>query len=118
MATPNQPTKPEVPQGGNKDIEENKVMAVLAYVGILVLVPLLAAKDSKFAQYHAKQGLVVFIAEIILVVINVIPVVGWIVSFIGFIIVLILSIMGIVNALNGKEKELPILGQFAGKFNI
>lgn len=32
------------------DVEQNKVMAILAYFGILVLIPILAAKDSKFAR--------------------------------------------------------------------
>ena len=40
--------KPAAKSGGDND----KLMGVLAYLGILVLVPLLAAKDSKFAQYH------------------------------------------------------------------
>lgn len=39
------------------DVEQNKVMAILAYFGILVLIPILAAKDSKFARFHANQGL-------------------------------------------------------------
>ena len=47
-----------------EDINQNKVMAVLAYIGILVLVPLLAAPNSKYARYHANQGLLLFIAEI------------------------------------------------------
>ena len=36
------------------DIQQNKTMAVLAYLGILVLVPLLGAKESKFARFHEK----------------------------------------------------------------
>lgn len=39
-----------------EDINQNKVMAVLAYIGILVLVPLLAAPNSKYARYHVNQG--------------------------------------------------------------
>ena len=49
-----------------EDINQNKVMAVLAYIGILVLVPLLAAPNSKYARYHSNQGLMLFIAEICL----------------------------------------------------
>lgn len=45
-----------------EDINQNKVMAVLAYIGILVLVPLLAAPNSKYARYHVNQGLLLFIA--------------------------------------------------------
>lgn len=44
------------------DIEQNKVMALLSYLGILVLVPLLAAKELRFARFHANQGLVLLIA--------------------------------------------------------
>ena len=47
------------------DIEQNKVMAVLAYIGPLVLVPILAAKDSKFAKFHANQGLTLFICSFV-----------------------------------------------------
>jgi len=32
------------PSGGGKDAEENKAMAAIGYLGILFLVPLLAAK--------------------------------------------------------------------------
>ena len=62
------------------DIENNKVMAVLAYFGILVLIPIFAAKESKFARFHANQGLVLWLAGIILGVIGVIPIIGTIIS--------------------------------------
>ena len=39
------------------DVQNNKVMAVLAYIGLLVLIPIFAAKDSKFARFHSGQGL-------------------------------------------------------------
>ena len=48
------------------DIEQNRVMAILAYLGILVIIPIAAAKNSKFATYHANQGLILLIAEFIL----------------------------------------------------
>ena len=49
-----------------QDIEQNKVMAILAYLGILVLIPLFAAKESKFARFHTNQGLILCICGIIL----------------------------------------------------
>jgi len=33
-----------------KDAEDNKIMGILAYLGILVLVPILAAKESPFKE--------------------------------------------------------------------
>lgn len=102
-----------------EDINQNKVMAVLAYIGILVLVPLLAAPNSKYARYHANQGLLLFIAEICLgVVMGIfiwIPVLNIIIGILGGIVSLllfVLAIIGIVNACQGKAKGLPILGKF------
>ena len=48
-----------------QDIEKNKFMAILSYLGILVIVPILAAKESKFARFHANQGLILCIAAIL-----------------------------------------------------
>ncbi len=102
-----------------EDINQNKVMAVLAYIGILVLVPLLAAPNSKYARYHSNQGLMLFIAEICLgVVIGIfswIPVLNIIIGILGGLVSLLLfvfAIIGIVNACQGKAKGLPIFGKF------
>lgn len=97
--------------------EEKDLTAILSYIGILFLVPLLACKDNSFAQFHAKQGLVLCIAEIATSMVSWIPVVGWIALF-CWIMWLILSVMGIVNVLNGKKEGLPVIGKFAGNFKI
>lgn len=105
-----------------KDINDNKALAALSYVFILCFVPLLMARESKFAQYHAKQGLVLFIVEaIIMVVSNIlifIPVLGWLAIMIAYLLVLVLSIMGILKALEGSFWEMPVLGEYAKKLKI
>ena len=105
------------------DIENNKIMAVLAYIGILFLVPLLVAKESKFAKFHTNQGLVLFIADIAIgVVIGVVsvilafipvvgPIVAAIVSGVLGLAIFALMILGIINAATGKAKELPLIGK-------
>ena len=102
-----------------EDINQNKVMAVLAYIGILVLVPLLAAPNSKYARYHANQGLILFIAELCLGVVmgflTWIPIFGIIIAVLGglvYLLFFVFMIMGIVNACQGKAKRLPIFGKF------
>ncbi|MBO5670186.1 MAG: zinc-ribbon domain-containing protein, partial [Clostridia bacterium] len=40
-----------------EDIDANKIVAILSYLHILVIVPLVGMKESPFAQYHAKLGL-------------------------------------------------------------
>ncbi len=109
------------PAGDQGDIEKNKGMAVLGYIGILCLIPLLAAKESKFAQFHAKQGLALFLFEIVVGILYAIPGVNVIMFFIGwilYVLILILAIMGIVNALGGKYWKMPVLGGLAEKFNF
>ncbi len=97
--------------------EKNVGMAIVAY--IIFFVPLLTdAKDDPFVKFHVRQGLVLFIAWIAAVLINVIPLLGQLISFVASIALLVLWIMGIINAANGQEKELPLIGQYAKKLNI
>lgn len=97
------------------DIQQNKVMAILAYLGILFLVPLLAAPQSPFARFHANQGLVLFIADIVLGIVAgvciLIPIAGLIISSLISLGIFVLMILGIVNAASGKVKELPLIGK-------
>jgi len=102
----------------DKDIEENKVLAAIGYIWILFLIPLLAKKDSKFCQFHGKQGMILFIAWIVLVVVGWVPFLGWIIFFFGSIALIILSLVGLIKALTGEYWELPILGQYAKKINL
>lgn len=97
-----------------KDIEENKVSAALAYIWILCLVPLFLKRDSKFAQFHAKQGLLLFIVELIGSVVYAIPIIGWAL----FVLTIILALLGIRNALDGKYWEMPFLGRYVEKLNL
>ena len=47
-------------------MKANKVMAVLSYIGILVLVPLLAGnKNSEYLRHHINQGLVIWIGSLL-----------------------------------------------------
>ncbi len=94
------------------DIEANKIMAVLAY--ILFLIPLLAAKESPYAKFHTNQGLLVFIASMIVTVVgSIIPILGWFIILpLGGLAVGIIGILGIINAITGKAKELPLIGKF------
>lgn len=101
-----------------QDINDNKAMAILAYLHILVLIPLLAAPNSKFARFHTNQGFILFIfavaAEIICTILGFIPFGGfiaWLVGGLCHLAWLALVIIGVVNAANGKAKELPIIGK-------
>ena len=104
------------------DIDNNRVIAAIGYLFILCLLPLLGKKESKFAQFHGKQGLTLTIAAVVLWVANFvlafIPVLGWLIMFVAWISLLVLAILGIVNALGGKYWEMPFLGKYAKEIKL
>ncbi len=93
---------------------KNKLLAAISYIWILCIVTILCAKDDAFARYHANQGLVLLIANIVVGVANAIlafiPFVGVIIAWALNIACFVFMILGIVNAATGKMKPLPIIG--------
>ena len=98
------------------DIQQNKAMGIIAYLSWLVLVPILAAPNSKFARFHANNGIVLAIVEIgvavILGILSIIPYIGLLFLVVMSLIqvcCLVLTILGIINAANGQCKDLPLI---------
>lgn len=96
---------------GNEDVHNNKLMGALAY--LLFFVPLLVAKESKFAMFHANQGLVLFLAAVAVNFVgSIIPILGWFLILpIGNLLIMVLAVIGILNAVNGQMKQLPMIGK-------
>lgn len=99
----------------------NKGITYLSYLGILALIPFMTEKDDEFVQFHAKQGLNLFIFEIIgAVVLNILSFVTsifWflsiVISFISWIVsllFLIVTVIGIINVSKGLKTPLPVIG--------
>jgi len=114
--------KPAATPAKKSNGDNDTLMGVLAYLGILFLIPLLAAKDSDFAQFHAKQGMTLFGLEVILYVVQfllgIMLLAGGfgVFAFVSLILwlvwigVLVLAIVGIVNVVNKKKEPLPVIG--------
>lgn len=96
------------------DFEETKGVSAIAYLGILFFVPMITHPKSEYAMFHVNQGLLLLITAIAVNIVgSVVPIIGWlIITPIGSIFVLVLLIMGIINAVNGRMKRLPLIGQF------
>lgn len=94
------------------DAEKNKVAGILGY--IIFFLPLLMAPESKFAKYHANQGLLLLIVAVAIhVLANIVPFFGWLViAPVGNIFLLVLWIIGILNASKGEMKALPVIGGY------
>lgn len=96
------------------DISANKDIACLSYLWILFIIPMLIKKESPFTKFHVNQGLAFFIVSTIMAPIGMaldfIPLFGWLLRALINLVLLAIMIAGIVNALQGKAKRLPIIG--------
>ncbi len=115
---------PPPPPGGAPVSSDRTIFLVLSYLGILCLIPLLAKKDDPEIQWHAKNGLALFIAELVWVALRIalifvrVPGLGCGMATVGCIVwigFLVLSIMGIIKAVNGQRFRIPILTDMAEK---
>ncbi|MBR5662937.1 MAG: zinc-ribbon domain-containing protein [Bacilli bacterium] len=117
-----------------KDVEDNKGLALLSYLGPLALVPYFYNKGSKYVKYHAVQGmnmLVIWVVYSIVtgllymikftkscehymggIITNCVKVTPWWVripvDFVGMVLFAI-AVIGVFYALTGKAKKLPLV---------
>ena len=98
-----------------KEVEDNKVIFILAYLGILFFLPLVACPNSKVGRFHANQGLLLFIlsvaGQIVLGILSLIAgAIYWLfgafisfISWIWWILILVLAIMCMISATRGNR---------------
>lgn len=91
---------------------ESKLFAVLSYVSVLSLIPLLFRRDDEYALYHGRQGLALLIYGVVADILGAIPGIGWIFS--AFRVVCVFK--GMINAANDIKEPLPYIGKFAERF--
>lgn len=112
----------------NDDIQKNKAMAALCYLGIFILIPYFRVKDSNYVNFHIKQGINLLIVDFVLgfisglvEVLNSLDEFGsldyaFFTIFLASILaimsmgVLVITFKGVLNAVNGKMEKLPIIG--------
>jgi len=110
------------PSGPAGKPAKNTGMAIVAY--ILFFIPLLTdAKKDPFVKYHVKQGFVFFLACMaVFILSSLIPwYYWWRLSWIFWLLnlgLLVLWILGIINAANGKQEPLPLIGKIGEKFKF
>ena len=107
---------PEDTSKNHDEIIEGKVLAILSYLSILCIIPLVLKKDNAFVLSHGKQGLVIFVGEVSVFVIH-IALGTWILSL-GTFIFGALSLWGIIEVLRGRYIKLPIFSDIADKITL
>lgn len=98
-----------------EDILEGKFFAVISYVSFLCIITLILKKNNKFALYHAKQGLVLFVMEVAAFILSIIPLLGLLMGIFGYALFLLVSIWAIMQAALGKYSRIPVITKIAEK---
>ncbi|HLD81940.1 MAG TPA: hypothetical protein VJA22_01890 [Patescibacteria group bacterium] len=96
------------------DIDSNRIVAAISYLWILFLIPLFLKRKSKFAQFHARQGLVLFLLEVVGTFLFWIPLLGPLL----FLALCVAAIGGFLMALSGKAYPLPVISGIAEKIDF
>ena len=99
-----------------QQILEGKVFAILAYLSILCIIPLILKKDNAFVLDHGKQGLVIFVGEVAVFIVHII--LGPFILKFGMFVFGVLSFFGIIAALQGETIRLPIVSEVAEKITL
>lgn len=110
----------EIKDPKQKDIEDNKIIAAIAYLGILAFIPLLLRKDSPFAQHHARQGLALFMVWIAWGIVGLVFSLAQLSALVslGYLALFVLVIIGFSKAWKGELWQLPIIGEYAKKLKF
>ena len=101
--------------------QNQKICAILQYffpIGLIWWLVDEQMKKNSFVKFHLKQSLVLVVLSVALnIIFTIMPflmLIGWIVH----IAIFVLWILGLINAVNGKEKEVPIVGKFTSYFKF
>jgi len=100
------------------EIKEGKIYAVVSYWLFLCILPLILKKDNKFAVFHGKQGLVLFIFWVAGFIFSIIPFLGWVVYRGILFVYLLFCLWGTLQALMGNYARLPIVSDIADKISL
>lgn len=116
---PPPPPPPPAPPPVAPPASNRSVMLVLSYLGILALVPLIAEKNDREVQWHARHGLVLLVAYLVLTV--GVFVASLVIGFVGLLQVplwlgyLVVIILCITNALSGRRFVVPGVSEIADR---
>lgn len=121
-------TVSSTPGGPHGQPTNRSIMLVLAYLPPFAVIPLLVEKHDAEIHWHAKHGIVLMTAEMLLLLglVVVSLVLGLMTGGLGcvllalvpipFLAFLILHVVAVVKAFSGKRLIVPIVSDYADKF--
>ncbi|MBF0610889.1 MAG: hypothetical protein G8345_08140 [Magnetococcales bacterium] len=93
----------------------SKVMAAMSYLGILSLVPLVMNRNDEYVRFHARQGVILWMWEVLAIYTLLLPAFGKMFFKFSSFLCVVLSIVGLVAVLLGRAWKFPLIGDWAEK---
>jgi len=97
--------------------DEGRMAAIMAYIPILCFIPLFTMKHNKEARFHARQGVMLFLIELV-AALFLIDAISSLVFRGVLLLAVALSVAGIVFAVQGKNYKLPVIGDLADRSKL
>ena len=99
---------------------DRKLFAFLATFLTIIgfIIALLVKRDDDYVMFYAKQGLVLFIIQIIAHVASWLPLIGWLASTILWFFFLIVWVLAWINAISGEKRDTWLISNYAKKIKI
>lgn len=113
-----------------QDVQENKILALVSYLGYFFFVPMIVKPYSRYLRFHGNQGLTLCLYLVAISIVNLIltsliglggmagmgayiavSIINMIISIIFYGSWLLLAAIGIYNAVKGYARELPVIGK-------
>ncbi|MBF0428393.1 MAG: hypothetical protein HQL94_05675 [Magnetococcales bacterium] len=93
----------------------SRSMALFSYMGVLCLIPMMTSRDDTYVRFHARQGAILWMWEVLAVYTLLMPGFGKLFFKFSSMACLILSIIGILSVLVGRAWKFPLIGEWAEK---
>ena len=103
-----------LPKFDPKDVEDFKILACFSYLGLLCVIPLFGARKSRFAQEHAKQGVILCVAWFVVALVSWVPIIGWL----AVVVLALFNLLAIARCAHGEFWEIPALGKYREKIHV
>jgi fumarate reductase subunit D len=100
------------------EIQDAKFFAAVGYLSVLCFVPLFLKKGNKFAEFHGRQALVLFILEVAAAIMQIVPALGDLVFTLSVVVFGILSLIGIFKVVMGEFWEMPVIYEISTRMSI
>ena len=91
----------------------SRTMAIFSYMGVLCLIPMMSNREDTYVRFHARQGAILWMWEVLAIYTLLVPAVGQFFFRFSSLACLVLSVIGVLSVLLGRAWKFPIIGDWA-----